>query len=128
MNYRIENTAILIGLLVCLSACGGGGSGDEGGILSGVTSKFLGEIGNPGSEGPVNIKLETASQNLSVARGSSIRRAVSAVSAGRCKDQEQRFADTRIESQICEKGIRGKPLTDEQKQSNIIKIQNTLSR
>jgi hypothetical protein len=75
MNNRITNTAILISLLVCVSACGGGGGGgggDEGGLLSGVTSKFLEELGSPGSGGPTNIKLETVSRDLSVVRDSSI--------------------------------------------------------
>jgi IS5 family transposase len=39
-------------------------------------------------------------------------------SAYRSEAQEQRLADTDIDSQVCEKGTRGKPLTDEQKQSN----------
>lgn len=39
-------------------------------------------------------------------------------SAYRSEAQEQRLADTDIDSQVCEKGTRGKPLTDEQKQSS----------
>ena len=35
--------------------------------------------------------------------------------------QEQRLAEAEIASQICEKGTRGKPLTEEQKQSNRMK-------
>jgi len=46
------------------------------------------------------------------------KRAVYADSAYRSEAQEQRLADADIESQVCEKGIRGKPLTEEQKQSN----------
>lgn len=46
------------------------------------------------------------------------KRPVYADSAYRSKDQEKRLADARIDSRICEKGARGKPLTDEQKQSN----------
>jgi IS5 family transposase len=39
-------------------------------------------------------------------------------SAYRSAAQESRLAEANIESQICEKGVRGKPLTEEQKQSN----------
>lgn len=39
-------------------------------------------------------------------------------SAYRSEAQEQRLADADIESQVCEKGTRGKPLTEEQKLSN----------
>jgi transposase, IS5 family len=46
------------------------------------------------------------------------KRAVYADSAYRSQDQEQRLADARIDSQICEKGTRGKPLSEEQKQAN----------
>ena len=46
------------------------------------------------------------------------KRAVYADSAYRSQDQEQRLADARIDSQVCEKGTRGKPLTEEQKQAN----------
>jgi len=46
------------------------------------------------------------------------KRAVYADSAYRSEAQEQRLADADIESQVCEKGTRGKPLTDEQKLSN----------
>lgn len=46
------------------------------------------------------------------------KRAVYADSAYRSEAQEQRLADADIESQVCEKGTRGKPLTEEQKQSN----------
>jgi IS5 family transposase len=46
------------------------------------------------------------------------KRAVYADSAYRSEAQEQRLADTEIASQICEKGTRGKPLTEGQKQSN----------
>lgn len=46
------------------------------------------------------------------------KRAVYADSAYRSEAQEQRLADTEIASQICEKGTRGKPLTEEQKQAN----------
>ncbi len=49
------------------------------------------------------------------------KRAVYADSAYRSEAQEQRLADTEIASQICEKGTRGKPLTEGQKQSNRIK-------
>jgi transposase, IS5 family len=41
------------------------------------------------------------------------KRAVYADSAYRSEAQEQRLADADIESQVCEKGIRGKPLTEE---------------
>ena len=46
------------------------------------------------------------------------KRAVYADSAYRSQDQEQRLADAQIDSQICEKGTRGKPLSEEQKQAN----------
>ena len=46
------------------------------------------------------------------------KRAVYADSAYRSQDQEQRLADAQIDSQICEKGTRGKPLSEEQKQTN----------
>jgi IS5 family transposase len=46
------------------------------------------------------------------------KRAVYADSAYRSEAQEQRLADAEITSQICEKGTRGKPLTEGQKQSN----------
>lgn len=46
------------------------------------------------------------------------KRAVYADSAYRSEAQEQRLVDADIESQVCEKGTRGKPLTEEQKQSN----------
>ena len=46
------------------------------------------------------------------------KRTVYADSAYRSKDQEQRLADAQIDSQICEKGTRGKPLSEEQKQAN----------
>ena len=46
------------------------------------------------------------------------KRAVYADSAYRSEAQEQRLADADIESQVCEKGTRGKPLTEEQKLSN----------
>lgn len=46
------------------------------------------------------------------------KRAVYADSAYRSEAQEQRLADADIESQVCEKGTRGKLLTEEQKQSN----------
>jgi transposase, IS5 family len=46
------------------------------------------------------------------------KRAVYADSAYRSEAQEQRLADADIESQVCEKGTCGKPLTEEQKQSN----------
>jgi len=46
------------------------------------------------------------------------KRAVYADSAYRSEAQEQRLTDADIESQVCEKGTRGKPLTEEQKQSN----------
>ena len=46
------------------------------------------------------------------------KRAIYADSAYRSEAQEQRLADAEIESQVCEKGTRGKPLTEEQKQSN----------
>lgn len=39
-------------------------------------------------------------------------------SAYRSAAQENRLAEAGIDSQICEKGVRGKPLTEEQKQSN----------
>ena len=46
------------------------------------------------------------------------KRAVYADSAYRSHDQEQRLADAQIESHICEKGTRGNPLSEEQKQAN----------
>jgi IS5 family transposase len=46
------------------------------------------------------------------------KRAVYADSAYRSEAQEQRLADAEIESQVCEKGTRGKPLTEAQKLSN----------
>jgi IS5 family transposase len=46
------------------------------------------------------------------------KRPVYADSAYRSQAQEQRLADANIESQVCEKGTRNKPLTDAQKQSN----------
>ena len=46
------------------------------------------------------------------------KRAVYADSAYRSEAQEQRLADADIKSQVCEKGTRGKPLTEEQKLSN----------
>lgn len=46
------------------------------------------------------------------------KRAVYADSAYRSETQEQRLAEAEIASQICEKGTRGKPLTEEQKQAN----------
>jgi IS5 family transposase len=49
------------------------------------------------------------------------KRAVYADSAYRSEAQEQRLADADIESQVCEKGARGKPLTEEQKLSNRMK-------
>jgi transposase, IS5 family len=49
------------------------------------------------------------------------KRPVYADSAYRPEAQEQRLADTKMGSHICEKGSRGKPLTDGQKESNRIK-------
>lgn len=46
------------------------------------------------------------------------KRATYADSAYRSEAQEQRLAEAGIASQICEKGTRGKPLSEEQKQSN----------
>jgi transposase, IS5 family len=46
------------------------------------------------------------------------KRPVYADSAYRSEAREQRLADTRMGSHICEKGSRGKPLTDGQKDSN----------
>ncbi|CAA9893022.1 transposase [Candidatus Methylobacter favarea] len=46
------------------------------------------------------------------------KRVVYADSAYRSEAQEQRLVDADMESQVCEKGTRGKPLTEEQKQSN----------
>ncbi len=46
------------------------------------------------------------------------KRAVYADSAYRSKEQEGRLQADGIDSQICEKGSRGKPLTDEQKATN----------
>jgi transposase, IS5 family len=49
------------------------------------------------------------------------KRAVYADSAYRSEAQEQRLADAAMESQVCEKGARGKPLAEEQKLSNRMK-------
>jgi IS5 family transposase len=46
------------------------------------------------------------------------KRAAYADSAYRSKEQEERLQANGIESQVCEKGARGKPLTEEQKASN----------
>jgi len=46
------------------------------------------------------------------------KRAAYADSAYRSKEQEERLQVNEIESQVCEKGTRGKPLTEEQKASN----------
>lgn len=46
------------------------------------------------------------------------KRAAYADSAYRSKEQEERLQSNEIESQICEKGVRGTPLTDEQRASN----------
>ncbi len=46
------------------------------------------------------------------------KRAVYADSAYRSEAQEQRLVEADIASQVCEKGARGKPLTEEQKLSN----------
>lgn len=46
------------------------------------------------------------------------KRAAYADSAYRSKEQEERLQANEIESQICEKGARGKPLTEEQKAAN----------
>jgi transposase, IS5 family len=46
------------------------------------------------------------------------KRPVYADSAYRSEAQEQRLADTRMASRICEKGSRGKPLAEAQKDSN----------
>ena len=46
------------------------------------------------------------------------KRAVFADSAYRSAAQEQRLTDAEIASQVCEKGTRGQPLTEEQKLSN----------
>ena len=46
------------------------------------------------------------------------KRAVYADSAYRSKEQEERLQGNAIESQVCEKGTRGKPLTEEQKANN----------
>ena len=46
------------------------------------------------------------------------KRAVYTDSAYRSAAQEQRLADAEIASQVCEKGTRGKPLTEEQKLLN----------
>lgn len=46
------------------------------------------------------------------------KRAAYADSAYRSQEQEERLQANGIESQICEKGARGKPLTEEQKASN----------
>jgi IS5 family transposase len=50
------------------------------------------------------------------------KRAVYVGSAYRSETQEQRLADVEIESQVCEKGTRGKPLTEQQKLSNRTKL------
>lgn len=47
-----------------------------------------------------------------------MKRAAYADSAYRSQAHEEKLAEEGIESQICEKGMRGHPLTDEQKQSN----------
>jgi IS5 family transposase len=49
------------------------------------------------------------------------KRAVYADSAYRSKEHEATLAAANMPSQICEKGIRGSPLTDDQKESNRIK-------
>ena len=49
------------------------------------------------------------------------KRSVYADSAYRSQAHEEKLAEENIESQICEKGTRGHPLTEEQKQSNRIK-------
>ena len=46
------------------------------------------------------------------------KRAAYADSAYRSEAQEQRLVEADIASQVCEKGTRGKPLTEEQKLSN----------
>ena len=46
------------------------------------------------------------------------KRPVYADSAYRTKEQEQRLANAEIASQVCEKGTRGKPLSEYQKVSN----------
>jgi IS5 family transposase len=46
------------------------------------------------------------------------KRAVYADSAYRSEAREQRLVEAAIASQVCEKGTRGKPLTEEQKQAN----------
>jgi transposase, IS5 family len=46
------------------------------------------------------------------------KRPVYADSAYRSKEHEETLADAEIESQVCEKGTRGCPLSEEQKQSN----------
>ena len=46
------------------------------------------------------------------------KRAAYADSAYRSKEQEERLQANEIESQVCEKGTRGKPLSEEQKASN----------
>ena len=46
------------------------------------------------------------------------KRPVYADSAYRSKEQEQRLANAEIASQVCEKGTRGKPLSEDQKVSN----------
>jgi IS5 family transposase len=50
--------------------------------------------------------------------GNGNKRPAYADSAYRSEAQEQRLADAKIDSQVCEKGTRGKPLTEEQKQAN----------
>ena len=49
------------------------------------------------------------------------KRAAYADSAYRSKDQEERLQANGIQSQVCEKGMRGTPLTEEQKASNRVK-------
>jgi len=49
------------------------------------------------------------------------KRAAYADSAYRSKEQEERLQANAIESQVCEKGTRGKPLTEEQKATNRVK-------
>lgn len=50
--------------------------------------------------------------------GNGNKRAIYADSAYRSKEREAGLAEQRIPSQICEKGSRGKPLTEEQKSAN----------
>ena len=49
------------------------------------------------------------------------KRAAYADSAYRSKEQEERLQAHGIESQVCEKGVRGTPLTEEQKATNRVK-------